>query len=51
MKYIAVKAIEKKDNYLHPRFKYRNKYNLYTTNDDKYNNISKLQITKKSEDK
>ena len=44
--YRAGKEIDRKDNYLNPQFKYRNDYNLYSMNEDNYNNVSTLQIRK-----
>ena len=51
IKYIAVKETDKQDNYLHPRFKYRNDYNLYSMNKDKYYNTSTVQIKKELEER
>ena len=47
----AAKEIDKQDNYLHPRFKYRNDYNLWSINENKYNNTSTVQIEKKTRGK
>ena len=44
--YRAGKETEKKDNYLHPQFKYRNEYNIYLTNEDNNNNKTTVQIGK-----
>ena len=42
----AAKETDKQDNYLQTQFKYRNDYNLYSINEDNYNNVSTLQIRK-----
>ena len=36
--YRAGKETDRKDNYLHPQFKYRKQYNIYSINEDNYNN-------------
>lgn len=47
----AAKETDKQDNYLHPRFKYRNDYNLCSIIENKYNNTSTVQIEKQLEER
>ena len=42
----AGKETDRKDNYLHPQFKYRNKQNVYSKNEENYNNKKTEQIEK-----
>ena len=42
----AGKETDRKDNYLHPQFKYRNKQNIYSKNEENYNNKNTEQIGK-----
>ena len=44
--YRAGKVTDRKDNYLHSQFKYRNEYNIYLINEDNYNNKNTVQIGK-----
>ena len=51
IKYIVAKETDKHDNYLHPQFKYRNDYDLYSINEDNYDNTSTVQIGKELKEK
>ena len=51
IKYRATKAKERKYNYIQPRFKYCNDYNLYTRNENKYNHTSNVKIAEEPKDR
>ena len=44
--YRAGKEIDRKDNYLHHQFKYRNEYNIYSKNEENCNNKNTEKIEK-----
>ena len=44
--YMAGKETDRKDNYPHSQFKYRNEYNIYSINEEHYNNKNTVQIVK-----
>ena len=44
--YIMGKETDRKDNYPHSQFKYRNEYNIYSINEEIYDNKNIVQIVK-----
>ena len=51
IKYRATKAKEIKYNYIQPRFKYCNDYNLYIRSENKYNHTYNVKIAEEPKDR